>query len=1573
MKRLSILLLLVGVGLLPACGDDSGGGDAGVDSGPGWDGDVEGYQCTKDPQLIVTRTQCREDVQCPCGSYCERGLCRHDCIEDDDCNGWCDFFGHCRDASDRRSIPEVTRPDPSQLLVSPSFLPVYDWNLETDKKITLQAPQRELFNVRLVASTGLLVRCQTEFVSDCVVPTVPTTGQVSVALRVQRLGGTPRQAWTLTAHFQNQIEVVGLKMTEPPREIAVEPGVYEGRIWMQNANTTLQTDQPLVAANLVTRFNMLGLPASLKVYPDGTLVLSDLAGIVPTDWVFLLRSDYTFDALEGQTDRSRRIYLGGAQVVAPTTTEVTISADGTLKSFQGGVNGTLTMRVGGMGLTYAPALGVDERPHLGWGFAMTRTGDIPAGDTPPPLGAPVEPGFSPVADRYTDPLPWQAETAACFVSDSDFQNVGPTLTSSIQSALCFDHGATLSSVEFMAADPANLNTSGDLLCEGGNPNTHPTVMPFFTYGDRANTAPTTPQQLLQYCLSDLAYAQAGPSGTTLTDAACLNQLAGCGNDGVCQTSDNPDCLAAPLTIRAIAQGMSAITRQGMPDQIHWTVTDVDGAKMSLRVLQQWIQVHTFVAREATQEADQYLGTVDLTGLGTALARSIAGWDLLLHPRVAARLMHLPPALLGAPDYRGSSFAPGTMSQDITQAVGMPVVILEALRAQIEAAAQIVYLTRFRGGALPDSLADTMRYAAVMVPLAQMLHQRATVAGTVSWESLWVAAVDQIALALKRYVTQWRALEAGKNPLGVEDNDLPLYRGLTNPDAAGMRFEAISTYLMDNFAQDAVTVATAAKADADAAWDLLLQRQLQADQQAQVPSRVEEIKRLYGEKILSLCGNPYGLLSHEVFDEGAWPGLSPDTCFMNPVNSACQFNEQALLDKLTTDDVAYQLCVQSKLHNQLGDRARLDSEDVNDWVDAINAGTEAQAELSLIDYMPQDATEWWDTAKVVDPGIVEMIVDYTICTKDAQCPVNDLFVLDHYEDPGTEDELAYLNATRVCQSIFPGRKPIGQMAMEDPALDLPECYQGSLGELVLASRSAAKDVQAAGSALEDYTSKYRSAVWQCTIDDSALEMSQSVTDDLEEIEEKLESYGATTHFLVDAIRTTVSAIPTIMGVLTGDSDSRKEVLNSTFDLVTGGIFQAQDEITGLNNVRTLHEDFLTDWEDQIQDAKCFHDAEMHLIGGDTQARRMEKAKLDLSVGILKTRNAKAEVARYLKEGAHRINAVSTQSRMSLFHDVWRDLWTGTESSYKGKIETYRRKMRLAQRMLYLTVRAVEYELQVTQSSLRVGVLAAQSPAELDQIVTQLNAIIGAGNIGGQTPGNRHVELSLKENLLQLADRSDLPVGLNTMTDTQRFQAMLVAKRYAHFDANGEYDGQLIPFSVAPMGAIGLGDPGTIHLLTGVECAERLWSVTASLQGTNLTDDNATYLQMGVLHKNDFYSQWCLTPEAGQGEMQLGSVRPARNLFQDPVWGGDYGASNPTDSEYVVSLVNAYFNVSWDEFTQQDYSEGSDTALSCRGLYGQYAVFFPAQILSMEGSSGLSLRNIDDIWLRFDYVSAAKQWQ
>lgn len=1569
--RLTTLLLVLGMSGA-GCGDDSGGdSDAGIDAGA--DVNVQGYQCTKDPELIMTRTQCRVDVQCPCGTHCDRGLCQHECLDQTDCDGWCDFLGYCRDLSDQQPIKGVAVTEPSQILVSPVSLPVYDWNLEAPKTVTISAPAADLENVRLVASTGLKVKCHDEFVSECVVPLVEAGTELPISVQVTRQVGTERQAWTLTAYVQNQIEVVGLKKTEPPVVTPVEDGVYEGRIWVSGISSTMTTDVALVDEHVASAFRMLDLPLTMKVYPDGTMVLSDRAGILPADWVFVLQQDGTFDAREGQQDRSRRIYFGGADPATTTMTEVTVAGDGDVYSFKGGMRGSLTMRVGGLGLVYSPATLVDERPQVAWSFALTRSGDIPAGETPPAVGSGEAPGYTDYADRYDHPLPWEAEVDACFVSNSDFTGIGAGLAASVQGALCFNHGGSLASVPFMASTTGNLNSSADVLCNDPSPPTapadnYPTAFPFFTYGSRS--VPLTPPQLLQNCLHDLTRAQSAPPSPAGTNAACLNELSGCGSDGICGAGEMPLCLDAPLAVRAVAQGMSAIVREGVPDHIQWTVSDADGAKLGLRTLQQWLQVHTFVAREAAQEADQYLGIVDYAELSDALARSVAGWDLVLHPRIAGRLLHVPAALLRDPDYRGTDFAPGTMSQEVTQAVGMPVVMLETLRAQIEAARQLVYLTRFSGGTLPQTVGDAMRRVAVVAPLAQLLYQRAAKEGAPPWEDLWTESRDRFDQAIRELVAQWRALDNGENPLGIEDSDLPLYRGLTNPDAAGLRFEAISTYIMSNFAAPAVTAAGDAKADADAAWDLLLQRQIQADQQSDVDDKEVEIKRLYGEKIITLCGNPYSLRAEEVFDPNAWPGLNPDSCFLDPVTPSCQFNEQAFLDQLTRDDVGYRLCVQSRLKDQLGDRASLSSEEVDGMVDSINDSIHGHYDQTIYDYMPQTGEEWWQT---FDPGLVEMINDQVTCTKNRQCAVNDLFTLKHVDDPGTDDARAYQHARQVCQSIFGGRKTMAERANEDPSLDLPDCYMGSMGELALAARSASKDVEAATSELEDYTSTYKAALWKCTIDDRALEMTNEVTDQLDALQTKLETYTGNVKNGLDLIRGVVSAVPTIIGVFTGDADSRKEALSSTFDLASDWLLGATDEVAGLNKVKDLHQEFLDNIKDQVADAKCFHDAEMHLIGATTQAKRVAKAKLDLSRSVLRLRNAKAQVARLLKEGNYRSAAAATQTRMSLLHDVWSDLWTGTMTDYQGKVETYRRKMRLAQRMLYLAVRAVEYELQVPRTTLRQSVLDARSPDDLDQVVTQLNAVIGAGNIGGQTSGNRHVELSLKDNLLQLSDRSDLSPALNTMTDTQRFRSMLVDPRYAHHNAAGVYDGQLIPFSLAPLGTLALGDPGTIHLLTGAECAERTWSVTVSLQGTDLTGDNTTYVQLGVLQKNDFYSQWCLTPGEDQGEVQLASVRPARNLFLDPVWGGDFGASTPSESEYVISLVDAYFNVTWDTFAGADYSDGSDMALACRGLYGEYALFLPSQILSIDDSDGLHLRRIDDVWVRFDYVSAAKQWQ
>jgi hypothetical protein len=179
---------------------------------------------------------------------------------------------------------------------------------------------------------------------------------------------------------------------------------------------------------------------------------------------------------------------------------------------------------------------------------------------------------------------------------------------------------------------------------------------------------------------------------------------------------------------------------------------------------------------------------------------------------------------------------------------------------------------------------------------------------------------------------------------------------------------------------------------------------------------------------------------------------------------------------------------------------------------------------------------------------------------------------------------------------------------------------------------------------------------------------------------------------------------------------------------------------------------------------------------------------------------------------------------------------------------------------------------------------------------------------------------------------------------------------------------------PLGVLGLGEPGTISLLTGEDCAERTWLVNAIILGQDLVDDGSSFVRIQLRHRNTFFSQWCLEPAEEMGLMQSASVRPSRNLFKDPVYGqpGDnVGTSSHEQSEYTRARIQAYLNKTREEFSREAYVQGSSDELACRALYGEYALFFPADYLAM-GGNGLHLDRIEDILLRFDYVSVAKQW-
>jgi hypothetical protein len=288
-----------------------------------------------------------------------------------------------------------------------------------------------------------------------------------------------------------------------------------------------------------------------------------------------------------------------------------------------------------------------------------------------------------------------------------------------------------------------------------------------------------------------------------------------------------------------------------------------------------------------------------------------------------------------------------------------------------------------------------------------------------------------------------------------------------------------------------------------------------------------------------------------------------------------------------------------------------------------------------------------------------------------------------------------------------------------------------------------------------------------------------------------------------------------------------------------------------------------------------------------------------------------------------------------------------------------------------VRAVEYEFQASLG-VRQEVFEARTPAALRQNVLEvLWQDANTRGINGSMPSELNSVVSLRDDIFRLGDESNYPEAFRKLTPAERFKILLSNPNYAVYE-DGQYIGQRIPFTLAPLGALGYETRG-VAIFAQNDCAERLWSLNASILGQDLYKGSDTSnVRIDVLKRNTFFSQWCSTPGQGQDRFQIASVRPNRNLFREPGAGANVGSSQGADrgvEAFSRARVQAFFNVPRAELEDPQYDSGETGELAARGLYGDYALFIPAAQISRNGSNGLVFENIEDILIRLDYVSVA----
>ncbi len=1034
-------------------------------------------------------------------------------------------------------------------------------------------------------------------------------------------------------------------------------------------------------------------------------------------------------------------------------------------------------------------------------------------------------------------------------------------------------------------------------------------------------------------------------------------------DGLAEAFPGAKCLQAARVLYALGLATDADRRRAIGDS---PVIPL-GSALANRLLQRWLTHHAYLAREAAEAermADVLRDSAETKGIPmpsveTTLAASLAGWQLLLHPRFGSGVAELPASVLVDPDYRQLlSAQPVQRLPHHEQPAGLPVAMLDTIFAQlslVEPGLERAALNRDATGI--KTLARALRHLLIVRALASELAAATQAHATAKNlpEPVWLPRYQTLARSTKglvgRLIGQARAITRGENPLGIAADDTPLYF-FGDEKSATRRFSAISDYLIGEgpgskaWAPTLVQRATDSLKAARTAWLAKRDRAVQVLQsQAELDSRLDKIRQSYGAELANLCGKPEGLGSSQLLEK--WTSFNEHTCAFRSESASCKVDPDAYVKLMSAEQVAYQLCVASELRKASGKTVQFVDDALNAIADALAGCPKPSFPVACKDGSQRcvSCSSGSETlTAVVTPGSFRQLSGLASLEDSVLQAAKDLCAA---KSPGVDTSL-------------PGPDDIA-----GAPTGLAACYAGSIGEAVFEIRATSDDLEIARSELADLKEGYAIAMSQCILQKVAADKQDAATAPFQTALTVLSSLKLAADIAATVAEGVKDCASECFDVETWATGGAKAV---TLCALTGVKTTAQVASTSLSfameQVKQASDNAAAEVTKWASDKKCVNDAAQKIVGIQTAALRIRRALTDVEKANYRLEERKATARRVYDDGRAALAAAQGRLVAPLSHDLWLD---------EG-ISTFLRDMRLARRIMYLAVRAVGYETQQS-IALESTVLKATTPAQLQAVLDELWTSAATRGVGGKRPAELKVVLSLREHLLQLADRSDFGPGEQNLTEAERFRLLLRAPKHAVFEG-GVYKGQRIPFEIVPLTKLGAFQGLGIPLLTGSDCAERLWSVNASiLGGAGLYFGGSSppaSTRIELLKQNTFYSQWCSAPQGGPA-FQEASVRPSQNLFQDPVYGGELGAGLGPKSEaqqYTRARIQAFFNVDRATFEGDSYANGETSELAARGLYGSYALFLPAETLSLAGSQGLALNQVDDILLRLNYVSVAR---
>src|SRR5262249_3018304 len=143
------------------------------------------------------------------------------------------------------------------------------------------------------------------------------------------------------------------------------------------------------------------------------------------------------------------------------------------------------------------------------------------------------------------------------------------------------------------------------------------------------------------------------------------------------------------------------------------------------------------------------------------------------------------------------------------------------------------------------------------------------------------------------------------------------------------------------------------------------------------------------------------------------------------------------------------------------------------------------------------------------------------------------------------------------------------------------------------------------------------------------------------------------------------------------------------------------------------------------------------------------------------------------------------------------------------------------------------------------------------------------INRRRPEESGLVLSIRDDVLRIADRTNAASGERAWSPAHRFEGRLRSPTFAVYDANGQLLGQGVKFSLDQTAG---GAANGIALQS--RCGERVWRVTATVQGDGLSSSEPG-APLLLLKQNTFEAQWCA--DHGSGPWQTASIQPSKQLF------------------------------------------------------------------------------------------------